>query len=767
VEIASLIIKADSTQVGSAGEALDSLSRKGAKAEKSTDNLTRSTKQASAAYGLLKRAAIAATAYIGAREILRASEAWTTLNNRLRLVTDGAEEFIAAQEGIFAVAQETRQPLTATAELYQRIAQNQEELNLSGKEMIGITKTISQAMVVSGTSTQGAQAAMVQLGQAFASGTLRGEELNAILEQAPALSMAIARGMGVTVGQLRELGKEGELTAEAVIQALQDQGDELQAQFDTMTPTISQAMTTVNNAFTQLVGKMDEASGASGGLAEKLMDVADLLQDPETVKGLAEIAKGVANLTGWFIQGASAAADFARWTGEALAASVNGAALDDIVRVEDEIEELTGKIQRFNQAQESLPAFGKWLDDVTGAGDANAERIATWTARLDQLKRAQKEFYKNSGTNNTGTDDSDSSETTTTTNTTNNTRPPGVSPKGSGKDEAERLTAAIQRQVVALSLEAQTLEMSRTESTLYKLALEGASAAQLAAAESSLQAIDLHKREAEALKRRTEAGTAAEESIRSLITTGNAELDALQEQYDQKQAIFAEALATEYFTKQQHDEAMIALEEATSVRRQEIMEQEAARRQEDALSTMASITTITSNQINQMRGLFDEASGMGKAFFVLSQGLAAANAVIGGFQAAMAIRVAYAQMAAMAGPAAPALLAAGEVHAGTAQVMGFATAGMIAAQTVASFEGGGFTGFGPRSGGLDGKGGFMAMVHPNETVTDHTKAPMQSGSNSITNNFILSESTDNRTQTHIAAKASQAQRIANARFGKS
>jgi hypothetical protein len=37
------------------------------------------------------------------------------------------------------------------------------------------------------------------------------------------------------------------------------------------------------------------------------------------------------------------------------------------------------------------------------------------------------------------------------------------------------------------------------------------------------------------------------------------------------------------------------------------------------------------------------------------------------------------------------------------------------------FDGGGFTGSAPRSGGLDGKGGFMAMLHPQETVVDHTK----------------------------------------------
>jgi len=36
-------------------------------------------------------------------------------------------------------------------------------------------------------------------------------------------------------------------------------------------------------------------------------------------------------------------------------------------------------------------------------------------------------------------------------------------------------------------------------------------------------------------------------------------------------------------------------------------------------------------------------------------------------------------------------------------------------------EGGGFTGFGARSGGVDGRGGFPAILHPNETVIDHTK----------------------------------------------
>ena len=50
-----------------------------------------------------------------------------------------------------------------------------------------------------------------------------------------------------------------------------------------------------------------------------------------------------------------------------------------------------------------------------------------------------------------------------------------------------------------------------------------------------------------------------------------------------------------------------------------------------------------------------------------------------------------------------------------------------------SFEGGGYTGAGPRSGGMDGRGGFMAMVHPNETVVDHTKGQRAGGQSVVIN----------------------------------
>lgn len=141
---------------------------------------------------------------------------------------------------------------------------------------------------------------------------------------------------------------------------------------------------------------------------------------------------------------------------------------------------------------------------------------------------------------------------------------------------------------------------------------------------------------------------------------------------------------------------------------------------QNAILTQANtLISTTQGQMQALQGIFSEGSAGAKAFFVVSQALAAGSAIVNGLMSAMSIRAAYAQLAALT--ANPGLVAVGEAHANVAMAMGFATAGMIAGQTLASFEGGGFTGYGARVGGMDGKGGKLAMLHPNETIVDHTK----------------------------------------------
>jgi len=260
--LAELILKADYRQIDGASTSLDRLTSTGEKS-----------------IGMVNRLAGALGVAFGVREIIEASEAYTTINNRLSLVTDSSEELAAAQQDVFNIAQKTRSPLKETAEVYQRLATNADALGMSLAEVGDTTETINKLMVISGTSGASAAAALTQLGQAFASGTLRGEELNSVMEQAPALAKAIADGMGVTVGQLRALGQEGKITADAVVEALKKQGAAVDEQFGKMAPTIGQAMAQAGNSFINYIGKVNEATGASGGLASAIVGISNALDN--------------------------------------------------------------------------------------------------------------------------------------------------------------------------------------------------------------------------------------------------------------------------------------------------------------------------------------------------------------------------------------------------------------------------------------------------------------------------------------------------------
>jgi hypothetical protein len=239
------------------------------------------------------------------------------------------------------------------------------------------------------------------------------------------------------------------------------------------------------------------------------------------------------------------------------------------------------------------------------------------------------------------------------------------------------------------------------------------------------------KKEASEQAARDKANARAASDMKNAITNLDAlevslmnRAELLKNSYEQEQAVLDEALAFNLVSRQEH----AALQHEIDVKMAESQK-------ELALSTASNLIGMTSSMVSTMSGMVEEGSAMGKAFFVINQALAAANAIVMGYQTASAVRLAYATMAAMSGPAAPAVLAAGEAHATIAMGMGFATAGMIAGQTLASFEGGGFTGSGVRSGGMDGKGGMMAMLHPNEKVTDLHKG--QGESQVINVNFTI------------------------------
>lgn len=214
--------------------------------------------------------------YVAAQAV-RVADAYTQMDSRLRLVTTSAEQAAAVQTELYSVAQASRQAFLPLAELYTQVARATADTGISQQRLIGVTRTLSQTLAISGAGAEAAQAALVQLSQGLASGTLRGDELNSVLEQTPRLAQAIADGLGVSIGQLRAMGAQGEITADAVIGALERSASRVQDEFSRMTPTVGQSFTELSNAGGRFVDTLNDALGVTNSLAGAVHGLASAL----------------------------------------------------------------------------------------------------------------------------------------------------------------------------------------------------------------------------------------------------------------------------------------------------------------------------------------------------------------------------------------------------------------------------------------------------------------------------------------------------------
>lgn len=271
--------------------------------------------------------------------VVRLADEYQGLTDRLRLATGSSGEFAAAQQGVFAVAQQTGTALSAVGGLYVSLANSTRELNLSQSQLQTITQAVSQSFVISGASAAQTDAAIRQLGQGFASGVLRGDEFNSMMENAPALAAALAASLGVTTGQLRAMAAEGQLTSDVLATGLLNQAPQIAAQFDQMGTTVGQAFTRLSNSVLQFVGEANQATGAGAALAAGVTAIANnidvvarafgslavalaTLYGARALGGLAAVFQGVATAialsaapVGTFITGATAAtAATGAWT---------------------------------------------------------------------------------------------------------------------------------------------------------------------------------------------------------------------------------------------------------------------------------------------------------------------------------------------------------------------------------------------------------------------------------------------------------------------
>ncbi|HHP4922412.1 TPA: tape measure protein [Acinetobacter baumannii] len=272
------------------GNELVSIERKGEFASKSMDSLSVATR-ALAGH-------MAGLVTVGAA--ISKMDTYTGLQNRLKLVTNNQSELNKATEDTFRIAQKTYSAWDSVLQVYQRFSDNAKTLNLTMDDTARLTETVSKAVAISGASAEAADAALVQFGQALASGTLRGEELNSVMEQTPALAKAIAQGMGITVGELRSVAAEGKITSQEIVKALRNVESDVDALFAKTDITIGQSLTLLNNEITKFVGEAGKGSGAAQTLAEGIQILGNnlnLIINGAIIAGVGLITKAIATKT--------------------------------------------------------------------------------------------------------------------------------------------------------------------------------------------------------------------------------------------------------------------------------------------------------------------------------------------------------------------------------------------------------------------------------------------------------------------------------------
>lgn len=375
------------------------------------ENIERSMNSLNRVSSNLFKAGIAG---FGANQLKGFSDRYTEIQNKLRLVESASISSSKGLNNVFDIALKTNQSINATSGVYQRFAQNAETLKISQAQIASLTETVSKAVAVSGASAGAADAALTQFGQALGSGILRGDEFNSVMEQTPGLARAIAIGLGVTTGELRNMAKEGKLTMDVLVPALERAKESVDDQFNTRILTISAAFENLNTSTIKWIGELDKSTGASEAFAKAINEIANHLTIVTSLAAGAGVIWSVGKIRTWIaasIQASAAmsaqAAATRNLTAAQQALTASGKGLGGALGfVGGPLGLLTLGLsagvgvfldyqQKTEAARQELLSFADSLDVTTGKlANTSAAVLDGMKAKLEQSISAQKDEIK-------------------------------------------------------------------------------------------------------------------------------------------------------------------------------------------------------------------------------------------------------------------------------------------------------------------------------------------------------------------------------------
>lgn len=353
------------------------------------------------------------------RSIGETADAYNLMNARLKLATGSQEAFNVAQAGLADIAKRTESPMASLVTLYGRISRPLQEAGRSQKEVLKVTEAVATAFRVSGASAQEAENGVIQFAQALGAGALRGDEFNSVAEQAPRLMQALADGIGVPVGALKEMAAQGLLTAEVVTDALTSQLDVLRAEAESLPKTVGGAMTDLADRWNQAIGQADMTP-----LIESIKQLGTTLSDPVVVDNLVRLASALSSLAAATVSGASEFTDLGKRIGFVAANAVG--AVTELDKIDQQLLDIERSLngtglnttlagmfyskEELEAQREALQALrATLLQEVTGmtadmeeqakiaaaaAEKRREEELKSYSGYLGELKKLQDQQVK-------------------------------------------------------------------------------------------------------------------------------------------------------------------------------------------------------------------------------------------------------------------------------------------------------------------------------------------------------------------------------------
>ncbi|MDI9792100.1 tape measure protein [Pseudomonas aeruginosa] len=338
------------------------------------------------AYSGLTRVVAAYLSLRTLQSVIELSDQYGQMASRIRNATSSAEEYAMVQERLLQTANGTFRALSEAQEVYLATADTLRDLGYTTSDVLDITDSFSYALVRDAARADQATTAMDAWSKALMKNKVEADGWASIMAATPSIVEGIAEATGRTQAEIRQLGTSGKLSVEALNEGLRRTRDENKALADEMETSVADSFTKLRNSMTVFIGKVNESSGASQILTSNIAELADALQDPETIRAAQELAAGVVGALNQIIAGAKETVRIVKWAAEGIAAALHGAASDDIVRLEDQLntyqEMLANPLKR-------LRIGGKGQAIALFSEDEIKANIAATQALIDQFYKDQ------------------------------------------------------------------------------------------------------------------------------------------------------------------------------------------------------------------------------------------------------------------------------------------------------------------------------------------------------------------------------------------